>query len=250
MTFGSLFAGIGGMDLGLERAGMECRWQVEIDPYCRQVLERHWPAAKRFEDVCDVGSHNLERVDLIAGGFPCQDISYAGEGAGIRGERSGLWFEFARIIREMGPRYVLVENVAALLDRGMGDVLGTLADCGYDAEWSCVSSCSLGATHMRRRVFIVAYPHSVVGRQGLWDSIAQRHGQVQAVAGFSSARAGAKARVANPSELYGGANAVPFGPQRVKAIGNAVDPNVAEYIGNLVTRFDRANEGITTLEVA
>ena len=91
MRFGSLFAGIGGFDLGLERAGMECVWQVEIDDFCNRVLEKHWPHVKRYRDVHDVGEHNLERVDLICGGFPCQDISNSGSKRGINGERSGLW---------------------------------------------------------------------------------------------------------------------------------------------------------------
>ena len=101
MRFGSLFAGIGGMDLGLERAGMECAWQVEIDPYCQKVLAKHWPDVQRFGDIKDCGAHNLEPVDLICGGFPCQDISLAGKGAGIEGERSGLWSEYHRIICEL-----------------------------------------------------------------------------------------------------------------------------------------------------
>ena len=94
LIFGSLFAGIGGIDLGLERAGMKCAWQVEIDPYAQKVLEKHWPEVKRYSDIRDCGADNLDVVDLICGGFPCQDISYAGKGAGIEGERSGLWKEF------------------------------------------------------------------------------------------------------------------------------------------------------------
>ncbi len=106
MKFGSLFAGIGGFDLGLERAGMECRWQVEIDDYATKVLEKHWPDVKRYRDIRDV--NDLEWVDLICGGFPCQDISYAGKGAGIEGARSGLWSEYARIIRLVRPRFTEV----------------------------------------------------------------------------------------------------------------------------------------------
>jgi hypothetical protein len=116
-TMGSLFAGIGGFDLGFERAGFKTRWQVEIDPYCQKVLAKNFPEAERFGDIRECGSHNLKPVDVICGGFPCQDISYAGLGKGIDGERSGLWSEFARIIHELRPPYVLVENVAALLRR-------------------------------------------------------------------------------------------------------------------------------------
>src|SRR5882724_8456244 len=153
LTFGSLFTGIGGMDLGLERAGMICKWQVEINEYASKVLTKHWPNVTRLRDVRDVGRHNLAAVDLICRGFPCQDISNAGKRAGIDGERSGLWSEFARIIRDLRPRFVLVENVAALLDRGLGRVLRDFAERGYDAEWSSLSACSMGAPHMRRRLF-------------------------------------------------------------------------------------------------
>jgi DNA (cytosine-5)-methyltransferase 1 len=166
LNVGSLFAGIGGFELGLERAGFEIEWQVELDPYCRAVLERHFPHAQRFEDVREVGAANLAPVDLICGGFPCQDLSAAGKGAGIDGARSGLWSEFARIVRELRPRYVLVENVPALLtgkgkrwDRApIGRVLGDLAEVGYDAEWARMSAREFGAPHLRQRVWIVAYP--------------------------------------------------------------------------------------------
>jgi len=148
VTFGELFAGIGGFSLGLERAGMTCKWQVEIDPYATAVLNKHWP---------DVPKHDDYSVDLICGGFPCQDISVAGKGAGLAGARSGLWYEFARIIGEIRPRYIIVENVAALLTRGMDVVLGTLATLGYDAEWHVIPASAVGAPHRRERVWIIAY---------------------------------------------------------------------------------------------
>jgi DNA (cytosine-5)-methyltransferase 1 len=166
VNVGSIFSGIGGFDLGFERAGMRVSWQVELDPYCRAVLARHFPAAARFEDVRAVGARELDPVDLLCGGFPCQDLSAAGRGAGIDGARSGLWSEFARIVRELRPRYVVVENVPALLtgkgkrwDRGpIGRVLGDLAEARYDAEWACLSAGEFGAPHLRKRVWIVAYP--------------------------------------------------------------------------------------------
>lgn len=166
MNVGSLFAGIGGFDLGFERCGMRTLWQVEQDPYCRAVLARHFPRAERFEDVREVGAANLQAVDLICGGFPCQDLSLAGRGAGIDGARSGLWGEYARIVRELRPRYVVVENVPPLLtgkgkrwERApIGRVLGDLAEMGYDAEWSVLSAREFGAPHLRKRVWIVAYP--------------------------------------------------------------------------------------------
>jgi DNA (cytosine-5)-methyltransferase 1 len=131
----------------------------------------------------------------------------------------------------MGPRFVLVENVPGLLDRGMGDVLGTLSDLGYDAEWSLVSACSVGAAHMRQRLFIVAYSNRIDGRQGVRHTVARAFGPLQEVGDFASARAGALSRLADPSALYGGADGIPDGPQRNRAIGNAVAPDVAEWIG-------------------
>lgn len=158
MRIGSLFSGIGGLELGLEWAGVgHTAWQVEQDDWCRSILARHWPDAARFGDVRTVGARNLSDVEVICGGFPCQDISYAGSGAGLDGERSGLWFEFARIVRELRPKFVVVENVAALLARGLDAVLGTLASLGYDAEWSSVRASDVGARHRRERVFIVAW---------------------------------------------------------------------------------------------
>lgn len=160
MRIGSLFSGIGGLELGLEAAisGAHTVWQVESAPFPRSILARHWPDADR--SVCDVrlaGAHNLEPVEVICGGFPCQDISTAGLGAGLDGAKSGLWTEYARIIRELRPRYVVIENVSALIVRGLERVLGTLAELGYDAEWSTLSAADVGAPHLRRRLFIIAW---------------------------------------------------------------------------------------------
>lgn len=158
MTIGSLFSGIGGLELGLEMRGLgPVVWQAECDPYARAVLEKHWPGVKRYEDVREI-DERAERPDVICGGFPCQDISSAGKRAGIDGERSGLWRELARVLCLLRPRYALVENVAALLDRGMGAVLGDLATGGFDAEWEVFSACSVGAPHSRERMFLLAYP--------------------------------------------------------------------------------------------
>ena len=181
MTHGSLFSGIGGFDLGFERAGIKTVWQVEIDEYCRRVLARHFPYTVRFSDIrgCCGSDHenslnctrkHLSPVDILSGGFPCQDISNAGKRAGIDGERSGLWSEYARIIRELRPRYVVVENVAALLGRGMERVLGDLAACGYDAEWQSIRASDVGAPHRRERIWIIAYPESDRARGRIFDA--------------------------------------------------------------------------------
>lgn len=157
ITIGSLFAGIGGLELGLERAGLgPVLWQVERDAFCRSVLAKHWPTAERIENVQAAGIANLRPVDLICGGFPCQDLSIAGKGAGLAGDRSGLWSEYARIVREIRPRFVVVENVSALRTRGLGVVLGDLAAVGYDAWWCCISASAIGAPHRRDRLFIIA----------------------------------------------------------------------------------------------
>jgi DNA (cytosine-5)-methyltransferase 1 len=158
----SLFAGIGGFDLGLERAGgFKTVAFCEIDPFCRRVLAKHWPGVPCYDDVRTLTAHRLAgdgiSVDCIVGGFPCQDISYAGPGTGLAGDRSGLWFEFARIIGEIRPRFVVVENVTALLVRGVDAVLGTLAALGYDAEWHSIPASAIGAPHYRDRFWLVAH---------------------------------------------------------------------------------------------
>jgi DNA (cytosine-5)-methyltransferase 1 len=159
MRIGSLFSGIGGFDLGLTRAGHDIIWQVEIDEWCRKVLEKHWPDAVRFSDIRDCGLHNLEHVEIICGGFPCQNLSTAGDKEGVDGEKSSLWWEMLRVISELRPRYVIVENVPGLLIRGFDEVLGSLAEVGYDAEWDVVSAADVGAPHLRERIWIVAYPN-------------------------------------------------------------------------------------------
>lgn len=152
-----LFSGIGGFSLGLERAGMETVAFCEISPVCRHLLAHHWPDVPRFDDVTTLTGEQVGPVDVICGGFPCQDISFAGKGAGLAGERSGLWREYARLVRELRPAFVIVENVAALLGRGLGDVLGDLAALGYDAWWDCIPAAAVGAPHRRDRLWIVAY---------------------------------------------------------------------------------------------
>jgi DNA (cytosine-5)-methyltransferase 1 len=158
LTVGSLFSGIGGFDLGLERAGMVVKWQVERDPWCQKILAKHWPAVPRYTNVEDVGS-NLECVDLICGGFPCQPVSVAGQRHGTADDR-WLWPEFRRVVGLLRPRYVLVENVPGLFTanggHAFGEVIGDLADLGYNAEWTVLSAADVGAPHLRKRVWIVA----------------------------------------------------------------------------------------------
>ena len=155
-----LFSGIGGFSLGLERAGMRTVAFCEIDPFCRAVLAQHWPEVPIHDDVRTLTGDALRArgiaVDVICGGFPCQDLSFAGKRAGLEGARSGLWGEYARLIGELRPRFVVVENVPGLLSLGMGTVLGDLAALGYDATWDCIPAAAVGAPHRRDRVWIVA----------------------------------------------------------------------------------------------
>ena len=159
LTVGSLFTGIGGFDLGLSRVGFKIAWQVEIDDYCSRVLERHWPGVKRYGDIKEIDAADLEPVDLICGGFPCQPASQAGKQLGVEDER-WLWPEFYRILRAARPRWVLVENVPGLRavnsGRAFGEVVGDLASLGYSVVWDCISAAHLGAPHIRDRVWIVA----------------------------------------------------------------------------------------------
>jgi DNA (cytosine-5)-methyltransferase 1 len=161
LAYGSLFAGVGGFDLGFDRAGMRCAWQVEIDANCRKVLERHWPDVERFNDVKQCGKHNLRAVDLICGGFPCQDVSVAGGRTGLAGERSGLWYEFHRIIAELEPRWVVIENVPGLLSsnggRDFAVIFRGLVECGYGVAWRVLDAQHFGVPQRRRRVFIVGH---------------------------------------------------------------------------------------------
>jgi len=283
ITFGSLFAGVGGFDLGFERAGMECRWQVEIDNYANRVLAKHWPNVHRERDILHSGGHNLEPVDVICGGFPCQDISYAGRGAGLDGERSGLFFEAVRVVRELRPGCVVLENVAALLARGLDRVLGTLAEIGYNAEWHCIPAAAVGAPHIRDRVFVIGIrsdsirkrtrnrpqancgqarkcartPEPATIRQVHWPSRSGRSKPVcedvadatggglqrghKPASSATSTRKNRQLQPARGSSEIGGwwatepdvgrvAHGVPARVDRLRGLGNAVVPQVAEFV--------------------
>lgn len=173
MKFGSLFTGIGGFDLGLERAGLECAWQVENDSQCVSVLRRRWPDIPKFGDIATLKGEDLEPVELVCGGFPCQDLSVAGRRAGLAGKRSGLFHEFMRIVAEIAPRWVLIENVAGLLSssggRDMGTVLGVLGQLGYGWSYRVLDSQYFGVPQRRRRVFIVGCSGGVCPPEVLFE---------------------------------------------------------------------------------
>ena len=245
MKVGSLFAGIGGFDLGLERAGFEIAWQVEIDPYCQRVLAKHWPAITRYGDIREVDWHAVEPVDLLCGGFPCQDISLAGKGVGLAGERSGLWVEYVKAIEILKPRYVLIENVSALRSRGLDQVLGSLAALGYDAEWHCIPACAVGAPHRRDRVWVVAYTdcesinilHPAGGMEGsqevapTWkmDHCNRDSGRSWP---FRWTPEPAVDRVAH---------GIPARVDRLRGLGNAIVPQIAEMIGHAILHAEIQN---------
>jgi len=164
-----LFSGIGGFELGLQRAGFEIVAMCEIDPFCRSVLHKHWPGVPVAADVTQMRFYK-GMADVVTGGFPCQDVSCAGKRAGLSGGRSGLYRELVRAIRLVRPQHAIVENVAALLGDGMGTVLGDVAESGFDLEWDCVPACAIGAPHERDRVYIVAHANSFDGWAGAGDA--------------------------------------------------------------------------------
>jgi DNA (cytosine-5)-methyltransferase 1 len=166
VKIGSLFSGIGGFELGLEWAGLgETEWQVEIDPFCRARLARHWPHVERFDDVRSVGAHNLSPVDLICGGFPCQDVSAGGRKAGLDGARSGLWKEFRRVVDEVQPAWVVVENVASGARLWVDFVRNDLGELGYESLPIPLSARYVGAPHERARIFVIAHADSIAIRK-------------------------------------------------------------------------------------
>lgn len=248
MKFGSICTGIGMMDLGLERAGMECAWQVEIDDFRSGLLARHWPSVKRYKDVYDVNGSNAKRVDLICGGIPCQPHSLAGYRRG-GADRRDLWGEMWRLTSEIRPSYLLMENVPALLSSNNGEYFGTvlsdLAQGGYDAEWDCFSSAKAGGASIRERLFVLAYPQEDDRSR---DAILQKARHLIEVC--------RKTQEAREAEYWGGKRSLRTSPMggvrafphsdvfgvdyadpteldiaRMMAIGDTVDPVVVEAIG-------------------
>jgi DNA (cytosine-5)-methyltransferase 1 len=230
----SLFAGIGGLDLGLERAGMTAVGQVEKDPFCRKVLAHHWPEVPRHDDVNTAiawwRSRPRPRVDVVAGGFPCQPVSDAGLKLAQEDPR-WLWPAMADVIDILRPIWVIGENVPGLRTRGLTLVHADLRRLGYRVRSGYISACEMGAPHPRRRLFILAHTESQ-GRCPWRDgrgSLAPANDQQQE-GNRSRRRAGWPAEPALGRVAYG----VPAGVDRRRALGNAVVPAVAEHIGRLI----------------
>jgi DNA (cytosine-5)-methyltransferase 1 len=254
LTAGSLFSGIGGFDLGLERAGFCIAWQSEIDPYACKVLEKHWPSVPNLGDIRGIDFEKVERVFLLAGGPPCQPVSLAGKRKGTTDQR-WLWPEFARAIRILRPPYVIFENVPGILSKGGSDVLSDLAGLGYDAEWTVLSAADFGAPHLRRRVFIVAYPnreHDDNGRYGAGSAVRERPQAVKVSSNSLSPRFKVFQRLRFPSGSSGESVSdpgswwasesgvdrvsvrVPHRVDRLRGLGNAVVPQIVEAIGRAI----------------
>ncbi|MCU1318095.1 MAG: (cytosine-5-)-methyltransferase, partial [Candidatus Acidoferrum typicum] len=255
-----LFSGIGGFSIGLERAGMHTVGFCEIDPYCREVLAKHWPGVPIHGDIRTLSG---TKADVICGGFPCQDISIAGDGAGLAGVRSGLWSEYLRVIDETHPDWAVIENVGALRSRGLDQVLRQLSEIGYDAELYCIPAAAVGAPHRRDRVWIVAYPECELvwkqpgrrrGADGAYQAFASVNGTPWLMADADEPRLErwlraelqecARQRATGESGTSGiagnwiaepgirrVADGVPNRSHRLRSLGNSIVPQIAEIIG-------------------
>jgi len=266
LTVGSLFSGIGGLDLGLERAGHRVIWHSEIDNYACRVLKKHWPHVPNIGDVKQVNWSEVPNVDIIAGGYPCQPFSQAGKRKGKEDPRH-LWPYVLDAIRAIRPRYALMENVRGHLTLGFGDVLADLASCGYSAEWQIIPASSVGAPHRRDRLFFVAYPDgershrteidadetgkpSLSNTPGCGETVAYSSGGderisesygVEEVFGEtaesgergSDCRAGEHRWETEP-DVGRVAHGVPARVDRLRGLGNAVVPQVAEFVGRMI----------------
>lgn len=245
-----LFSGIGGFSLGLERTGgFETAAFCEIEEFPRRVLAKHWPDVPCYDDVRTLTAERLAAdgiaVDVITGGFPCQDISSAGLQAGMEfGTRSGLWSEIARLAGELRPRFILVENVANLL-RGPSDrpgqwfgrVLGDLAALGYDAEWENIPAAALGAPHRRERIWIVAYPNEDTNHDGRVSAHGFADAEILWKRDRRLSKLGASPSLCG-SDTYSEIRRVVYGipgwAHRCGVLGNAVVPQIPELIGRAI----------------
>jgi DNA (cytosine-5)-methyltransferase 1 len=277
LTVGSLFSGIGGIDLGLERVGMTVKWQSEIEPYSCRVLEKHWPDVPNLGNIREINWEEVERVDVIAGGYPCQPFSNAGKRGGSDDPRH-LWPEMLRAISVLRPRVAFLENVRGHYSLGFDRVLGDLADIGYDCECDSVSAQSVGAPHRRERLICLAYTDD--SRSGASRTDFDKDGS-QDVAGWSDQSQSELGRfshkVANPDIKFVGqhgssddvgcfnriwrnnsrrqetndigqwwatepdvgrvAYGIPARVDRLKGLGNAVVPQVAEVVGRVIVEM-------------
>ena len=237
-----LFSGIGGFSLGLEKTGgFKTVAFCEVNEKARMVLAKHWPDTPIYNDVKEITNERLKAEgivpDVITGGFPCQDISVAGKGEGLSGERSGLWFEFARIIREVGPRWVIIENVSILRSRGLLTILQNLSEIGYDAEWHCITASYVGAPHQRDRIWILGYPHGQ---------------QVNPVLDGSRSQGSSKTTSTRPlyvSHTSGGDNVADPQSKRVQGYGSGGEQESYTHVDQKVSLCSSEGQGSTFWKV-
>jgi DNA (cytosine-5)-methyltransferase 1 len=235
LTVGSLFSGIGGFDLGLENAGMKVIWQSEIETHCCAILKKHWPDIPNLGDVKKINWSTIEHPDVLCGGYPCQPFSVAGLRKGQYDERN-LWPYFSEAIRTIRPKYAIMENVRGHLSLGFKEVLQDLSDIGYDAEWQVIPASAVGAPQKRERLFIVAYPKKLlsnVGNNNLQSSVKPKT--------FSKPRNSnrktneeSRPRWKNEPNVGRVADGIPFRVDRLKGLGNAIVPQVAQLIGERI----------------
>jgi len=274
LTVGSLFSGIGGFDLGLERAGMKVIWQSEIDQFACKVLKKHWPSVPNLGDITKIDWTKIERPDIVCGGYPCQPFSVAGRRGGENDPRH-LWPAMHNAICQLRPKYAIMENVRGHLSLGFGRVLGDLAEIGYDTEWQVIPAAAVGAPHKRDRVFIVAYPNNTGSRtpkrriddngsaqikkgSNIAQSESGRHGaNVADTDGEQLGQRGRTKDIRSKNRVWSDngrrettdgfrqwwevepdvgrvANGIPDRVDRLKGLGNAIVPQVAELVGALV----------------
>ena len=232
LTVGSLFAGIGGFDLGLERAGMKVSWQIEIDEFCNAVLAKHWPNVPRFRDIKEVKIEQLDKVDIICGGFPCQPFSAAGKKRGADDNRY-LWPEMLRIIQGIHPAWVIGENVPGIINLALEDVCLDLEKEDYEVQPLIIPACSVNAPHKRERVWIVA------NRNGKWKPQLERQVAKEwrwIGNGFEEAWLQAATRICRVDD---GLPRRMDRAKRLKALGNAVVPQIVEIIGKAIMEVER-----------
>ncbi|MGP1602096.1 DNA cytosine methyltransferase [Treponema sp.] len=245
MTHGSLFSGIGGFELGAQRAGIKTIWNCEINPFCRKILKKHFPETIQYTDITAL--KNPPYVDIISGGFPCQDISVANpKGEGINGKRSGLWKEMFRIICETRPRYVLIENSPMLLRRGFKTVLQNLSDAGYDAEWHCIQARDFNFPHKRERLYVVCYAkclrcyHNTFSHKRL-QKILSKQTSRQTLIPMPIKRFNAESDYSSV-RMYNGFSAE-LDKNRIIALGNAVIPAITHFLFECIKEHYRLQAG-------
>ena len=236
MNYLDLFSGIGGFALAAKRTwkdNLNIVGFCEIEPYAQKVLNKNFPGVPVYTDIKELDGNKFKNIDLITGGFPCQDISIAGYGVGIEGKRSGLWSEMFRIISEIRPRFALIENVSAITFRGGTRVISDLAEIGYDTEWQTISAAYVGALHRRNRMWFVSYPSDSRSKYSKYGEGQENTEQTKMVCERKRSIFGNKEEFREEicsTEFVRKSNGIPHRMDRIKGLGNAIVPQVAEII--------------------